>query len=34
MGALKMQDRKMTDNEIRGKGGIQDWNIAMTLNEP
>ena len=25
-GALKIQDRKMTDNEMSG-GGMQDWNI-------
>ena len=26
-GALRMQDRKITDNEISG-GGMQDWNIT------
>jgi len=29
MGALKMQDRKMTYSEISGGGGkMQDWNIT------
>ena len=34
-GALKMQDRKMTDNELSGGGGVemhiwkmQDWNMT------
>ena len=32
MGALKMRDRKMTDNEIWGRK-MQDWNITDKSEE-